>query len=401
MSFFPAFELGKSCRCPCNSLASALPHLPGFCTDCASCQHLVKGNPKRQECRTATHPWDLLPLPHTHTHTHTRSFSLQECPQAMGGLLKVNHIRRALRNWSDSSSLLPRSFQGSHSLDAHVFAWILLGHKAAGLTREPAQHVCFPDSPDTAFPFCDGGQFILAASQVCKLTPSVVKDFKVKSPRNPTRRTPLCRAQAWHALVEVNWTSWWREPRKGREGGWASRKKGEDLKLEEDNEQGRASSRYKCRTILSRRARFHRVSTLSRQGSLPQSGQGRRRLRGSVPLPLPRGAGAQTLTWATLASSCSFFSFPSLLKTNSFSSVLWSCMLYSRLVKSMPLCSSLTSSKTFSRDTEAEKARSPWLQRARSKPRWVPTGKPTSQWATRLMQEPGIWSPVFSGQVLQ
>lgn len=33
--------------------------------------------------------------------------------------------------------------------------------------------------------------------------------------------------------------------------GWASRKKGEDLKLEEDNEQHRDISRYKCRKTLS------------------------------------------------------------------------------------------------------------------------------------------------------
>lgn len=56
-----------------------------------------------------------------------------------------------------------------------------------------------------------------------------VKDFKVKSHKNPTH----CE----HCM-EGKW-------------GWASRKKGEDLKLEEDNEQDRDISRYKCRKTLS------------------------------------------------------------------------------------------------------------------------------------------------------
>ena len=113
--FFQHVNLGKSCRGPCNSLPSALPHLPWFSTACVSSQHLVKGNPKRQEWGKSA---AQQPVPgtschfytHTHTHTHTqmRSFSLQECPQAMGGLLKVDQVRKDLRNWSDSSSLLPQ-----------------------------------------------------------------------------------------------------------------------------------------------------------------------------------------------------------------------------------------------------------------------------------------------------
>lgn len=56
-------------------------------------------------------------------------------------------------------------------------------------------------------------------------------------------------------------------------------------------------------------------------------------------------------TWAILASSWSFLSLPSLLWMKSLSMVLWSCMVYSRLVSSRPRCSSFTSSRTFSRDT--------------------------------------------------
>lgn len=57
------------------------------------------------------------------------------------------------------------------------------------------------------------------------------------------------------------------------------------------------------------------------------------------------------VTWAILASSCSFFSLLSLCAMKSLSMVLWPCMLYSLLVSSMPLFSSLTSSRTFSKDT--------------------------------------------------
>lgn len=39
---------------------------------------------------------------------------------------------------------------------------------------------------------------------------------------------------------------------------------------------------------------------------------------------------------------------------NSFSIVLWSCMVYSRFVRSRPLWSSFTSKRTFSRDTRKQ-----------------------------------------------
>ena len=253
--FFQHVNLGKSCRGPCNSLPSALPHLPRFSTACVSSQHLVKGNPKRQEWGKSA---VQQPVPgtschfytHTHTHTHTRKWG-------------ASPYKSVLRPWEDSykSTKSERTLEIGqtpahcfHSQDTHVFAWILLGHKAARLTREPAQYVCFLCSLDTAFPFCDGVQSILAASQVCNLTPSVAKDFKVKSHRNPTH----CEHCSAEHRPDVCWLRWpeYRSHGKGSLGmegkrGWASRKKGEDLKLEEDNEQHRDISRYKCRKTLS------------------------------------------------------------------------------------------------------------------------------------------------------
>lgn len=58
-----------------------------------------------------------------------------------------------------------------------------------------------------------------------------------------------------------------------------------------------------------------------------------------------------SITCAILASSCSFLSLLSLCVIKSLSMVLWPCMLYSLRLSSMPLCSSLTSSRTFSSDT--------------------------------------------------
>ena len=187
---------------------------------------------------------------YTHTHTHTRKWG-------------ASPYKSVLRPWEDSykSTKSERTLEIGqtpahcfHSQDTHVFAWILLGHKAARLTREPAQYVCFLCSLDTAFPFCDGVQSILAASQVCNLTPSVAKDFKVKSHRNPTH----CEHCSAEHRPDVCWLRWpeYRTHGKGSLGmegkrGWASRKKGEDLKLEEDNEQHRDISRYKCRKTLS------------------------------------------------------------------------------------------------------------------------------------------------------
>ncbi len=57
-------------------------------------------------------------------------------------------------------------------------------------------------------------------------------------------------------------------------------------------------------------------------------------------------------TWAILASSWSFLSLLSFCCMKSLSSVLWPCMLYSLLVRSIPLWSSFTSNKTFSRETK-------------------------------------------------
>ena len=116
MSFFPACELGKELQGPLQLSALCSPSPPmilhSLCFLPTPGQRQPKEARVRQECCTATCPWDLLPLLHTHTHTHThtqmRSFSLQECPQAMGGLLKVDQVRKDLRNWSDSSSLLPQ-----------------------------------------------------------------------------------------------------------------------------------------------------------------------------------------------------------------------------------------------------------------------------------------------------
>lgn len=57
-------------------------------------------------------------------------------------------------------------------------------------------------------------------------------------------------------------------------------------------------------------------------------------------------------TWAILASSWSFLSLFSFCCMKSLSSVLWPCMLDSLLVRSIPLWSSFTSNKTFSRETK-------------------------------------------------
>lgn len=56
-------------------------------------------------------------------------------------------------------------------------------------------------------------------------------------------------------------------------------------------------------------------------------------------------------TCAILASSKSFFSLASLWWMKSLSRELWPCMLYSLLVRSIPLCSSFTSRRTFSSET--------------------------------------------------
>lgn len=62
-------------------------------------------------------------------------------------------------------------------------------------------------------------------------------------------------------------------------------------------------------------------------------------------------------TWAILASSWSFLSLFSFCCMKSLSIVLCPCMLYSLLVKSIPLCSSFTSNKTLSRETEEYRER--------------------------------------------
>lgn len=67
--------------------------------------------------------------------------------------------------------------------------------------------------------------------------------------------------------------------------------------------------------------------------------------------------GSRMCTWAILASSWSFLSLFSFSCMKSLSIVLCPCMLYSLLVKSIPLCSSFTSNKTLSRETEEYRER--------------------------------------------